>query len=173
MICYTARLLGGKTKNQILIGGHKLLLYHQKKKINCGINLWGYNHCITVSLIWLWVYNTKHLQLNMHSLRPELLHDSFTMLSPSGQITHALNLVQESTLLATFNKIKNQRKHPLIVISQSLFKHLSNFHLMNVGMEIIKKVKKKYHSLGTLHPSLLPDSIFLATYLDPAGFPDS
>lgn len=86
---------------------------------------------------------------------------------------HALNLVQESALLATFNKIKNQRKHPLIVISQSLFKHLSNFHLMNVGMEIIKKVKKKYHSLGTLHPSLLPDSIFLATYLDPAGFPDS
>ena len=84
-----------------------------------------------------------------------------------------IHFLYDIKLPQQINKIKNQRKHPLIVISQSLFKHLSNFHLMNVGMEIIQKVKKKYHSSGTLHPSLLPDSIFLATYLDPAGFPDS
>ena len=146
MICYTARLLGGKTKNQILIGGPKLLLYCQKNK------LW--NQLLGLQPLY---HNVTHLTLGV----------------PSGQIMHALNLVQESTSVATFNKIKNQRKQALTVISQSLFNHLSNCHLMNVGMEIIKRVKSKYHSLGTLLPSLLPDSIFLAMYLDAAGFPNS
>ena len=44
---------------------------------------------------------------------------------------------------------------------------------MNVGMEIITRVKKKVPSVGILHSSLLSDSIFLAMYLDAAGFPDS
>lgn len=64
------------------------------------------------------------------------------MLSPSGRSCMLLNLVQESALLATFNKIKNQRKHPLIVISQLLFKHLSNFHLWMWEWKLSRKCKE-------------------------------
>lgn len=51
-----------------------------------------------------------------------------------------------------------------------LSKNHNDFHLIKVGMGIMKSEGVKVTSVGTLHLSLLSDSILLALYMDASGF---